>query len=82
MKKGDNSEKKQKFKKVKDTILRYFDIAIYVKISASFVKRCTLKSDARQTNTQTNTETNTQKKHTYRVKTFYLQVFILFSIFV
>ena len=39
MKKGDNSEKKQKFKKVKDTFLRYFDIAIYVKISDSYVKR-------------------------------------------
>ena len=39
MKKGDNSEKKQKFKKVKYTILIYFDIAIYVKISDSYVKR-------------------------------------------
>ena len=39
MKKGDNSEKKQKSKKVKDTILRYFHIGIYVKISDSYVKR-------------------------------------------
>ena len=39
MKKGDNSEKKQKFKKVKDTILRYFHVGMYVKISDSYVKR-------------------------------------------
>ena len=39
MKKGDNTYKKQKFKKVKDTILRYFHIGIYVKISDSYVKR-------------------------------------------
>ena len=39
MKKGDNSEKKQKIKKVKDTILRYIDIGIYVKNSDSYVKR-------------------------------------------
>ena len=39
MKKGDNSEKKQNFKNVKDTILRYFHVGIYVKISDSYVKR-------------------------------------------
>ena len=40
MKKGNNSEKnKNKIKKVKDTILRYFDIGIYVKISDSYVKQ-------------------------------------------
>ena len=37
--KGDNSEKKQTFKKVKYTIVRYFDIGTYVKISDSYVKR-------------------------------------------
>ena len=41
----------------------YSHLGIYVKISASYVKRCTLQSDDRQTNTQTNTE------KTYRVKT-------------
>ena len=39
MKKEDNSEIKQKLKKVNDTILRYFDIGIYVKMSDSYVKR-------------------------------------------
>ena len=39
MKKGDNYGKKQKNQKVKDTILRYFHIGIYVKISDSYVKR-------------------------------------------
>ena len=39
MKKGNNSEKKQKFEKVKDSILRYFHVGIYVKISDSYVKR-------------------------------------------
>ena len=42
MKKGDNWEKKQKFKKVKDIILRYFDICINVKISDSYVKQWSL----------------------------------------
>ena len=76
MKKGDNSEKKQKFKKVKDTILRYFDIGIYVKISDSYVKRWSLKSDDRQTHRQT--------KKTYILSKnrgnlfFYLQVFFIF----
>ena len=60
MKKGDNSEKKQKSKKVKDTILRYFHIGIYVEISASSVKRWSLLSDDRQTNTQTNMQTHKQ----------------------
>ena len=35
MKKVDNSDKTQNFQKVKDTILRYLDIGIYVKISDS-----------------------------------------------
>ena len=39
MKKGDNTYKKQKFKKVKDTILKYFHIGIYFKISDSFRHR-------------------------------------------
>ena len=39
MKKGDNSEKKENFKKVKDTILRYVHIGIYDKISDFHVKR-------------------------------------------
>ena len=38
MNKGDNSEKKKKkSKKEKDTILRYFNIGNYVKISDSYV---------------------------------------------
>ena len=39
MKKGNNSKNKQKFKKVKDTILRYFHIGIFDKISDFYVKR-------------------------------------------
>ena len=34
--------------------MRYLHVCIYVKISASYVERCTLQSDDRQTNTQTN----------------------------
>ena len=60
MKKGNNSEKNQKMKKVKDTILRYSHIGIYVKISISYVEQWILWSDARQTNTQTNTRTHTE----------------------
>ena len=57
MKKGNNSKNKQQFKKVKDTILRYLHIGIYVKISVSLCQ--TMKSvEWPQTN-----------KHTYRVKT-------------
>ena len=42
MEKGNNSENMQKFKKVKNTILSYSHIGIYVKISASYVKRWSL----------------------------------------
>ena len=74
MKKGDNSEKKQKFKKRKYTILRYLHIGIYVKISDYSV----LKN-----NWQTHKQT---KKHTYWVKAeenvglffYYREVFIFY----
>ena len=53
------TEKKEKIKKVKDTILRYSHIGIYVRISTSYVKHevCTAATD-KQRNTKT-----------YRVKT-------------
>ena len=38
MKKGNNSENKQKFKKVKYTILSYSHIDIYVEIHTDWVK--------------------------------------------
>ena len=51
----------KKIKKVKDTILKYLHIGIYVKISASYVKRWI--SVDRQTNT------HIHKKDTHWVKT-------------
>ena len=55
MKKGDNSEKKQQFKKVKDAILIYFHIGICVKISDSYVNDevCRATTDKKSTNIHT-----------------------------
>ena len=50
MKKGNNSKNKQKFKKVKDTILRYSHSGIYVKISVAYV---ILATTDKHTTTQT-----------------------------
>ena len=38
-KKGNNSERNEKLKKVKDNILRYSHIGIYIKISVSYVEQ-------------------------------------------
>ena len=54
MKKGDNSKKPQKFKKVKDTILRYLHIGIMLKFQTHMFnnKVCRSMTD-KQTHTQT-----------------------------